>query len=134
VSTIAPSPYSSNRLPATFLVVAMHALLWTAWLVGLLLWVPRVERVLRDFNIKPPLIVELAINLTHGIVPLGLLLVLLFVLVDGTVAYRLRRSGVRALWSGLMTIAPVAAIIVTALALILPMVQLLEMIREAYSN
>jgi type II secretory pathway component PulF len=134
MSTIPSTANSSSRSPATILVVALHALFWTAWLAGLLLWVPRVERVFRDFNVKPPLMAELAITLTHGIVPLGLLLVLLFVLADGTVAYRLRRSGARALWSGLMTIAPVAAIIVTALALILPMVQLLEMIHKAYSN
>jgi hypothetical protein len=131
MSTISPTPYASRRLPETFFVVALHALLWAAWLVGILLWVPRVEQVLRNFNMKSQSIVVM-MALTHGMVPLGLLVVLFFIIADGTVAYRLRRSGVRALWSGLMTLAPVAAILVTVVAVSLPMLRLLEMISEAY--
>jgi hypothetical protein len=118
-------------LPETFFVVALHALLWAAWLVGILLWVPRVDQVLRNFNEKPRSI-ALVMALTHGMVPFGLLVVLFFIIVDGTVAYRLRRSGVRALWWGLMTLAPVAVIIVTAVAVSDPMLWLLELISKEY--
>ncbi len=126
MSTISSSPYASRRLPETFFVIALHALLWAAWLVGLLLWVPRVERILRNYNMKAPSATELVMSSTHGIVPDGLLLMLAVLIADGIVYYRLRRSGAQALWSGLMTLTPVAVIIFSAFAISMPLVLMLE--------
>lgn len=123
----APSLSSApNRIPALVLVVATRAILWLAWLSALLLWVPRVERVIRLYNVKMPSSAELVVELTHGLVPFGLFVALGFIVLDASITYRLRRAGTRALWSGLMTLAPVAAIILTAVALSLPMIMILE--------
>ena len=126
MSAISPLSAESNRWLTTFHAVAIHTLLWIVWLLGLLLWVPRVERLFRNLNIKAPSMTELVLTLLHGAVPLGLLLALVFILLDGTVYYRLRRSDTRAVWSDLMTAVPIVAIIVTSVAIHLPMVQLLE--------
>jgi type II secretory pathway component PulF len=106
--------------------VATRAVLWLAWLSALLLWVPRVESVLRNYNVQMPSSAQLVVALTHGLVPFGLVVALGFIVLDGSVTYRLRRAGMRALWSGLMTLAPIAAIIFTAVALSLPMLMILE--------
>lgn len=108
------------------LVVATRAVLWLAWLLGLLLWVPRVERVIQLYNVKMPSSAELVVALTHGLVPFGLIVALAFIILDGSITYRLRRAGTRIAWSGLMTLAPVAAIILTAVALSLPLLMILE--------
>lgn len=126
MSTASPMSASSHRLPASVLAVVPHALLWAAWLLGLLLWVPRVERVLRNINIKLPSSTAFVVALTHGVVPLGVLLALVFIVLDSTVYYRLRRPSIRALWSRLMTVAPLAAIILTAVAVSYPMLLVLE--------
>lgn len=128
MSTLSPTPSASKRSLATFLVVAAHAFLWFAWLLGLLLWVPRVERLLHKMNLKLPSATELVTVLTHGIVPLGVLLAIVFVLLDMAVYYRIRRPIARTLWSGLMTVMPVVAILFSAMALIQPMVLVLEAI------
>lgn len=131
MNTISTAPNPSNRLPApTFLVVAARAFLWIAWLLGLLLWVPRVERVFQNMNLKPPSTTELVMVLTHGTVPVGLLLVLVFVLLDGAVYYRLRRPVVRALWSGVMTVLPVIAMLFSAVAVSQPMDRVLEVLSQ----
>jgi type II secretory pathway component PulF len=108
------------------IVIAAHAALWGAWLLGLFWFVPRCERIFRNYNLKVPSLTELVMALTHGVVPLALLVVLGFVIVDGAVYSRLRRLETRALWSGLMTVAPVFAIIVTAVTICETSMKLLE--------
>jgi type II secretory pathway component PulF len=108
------------------IVIAAHGALWGTWLLGLFWFVPRCERIFRNYNLKLPSLTELVMALTHGVVPLALLVVLVFVLVDGAVYSRLRRLGARVLWSGLMTVAPVFAIILTAVAICDPSMKLLE--------
>jgi type II secretory pathway component PulF len=106
--------------------VVARAVLWIAWLLGLFLWVPRVESVFRSFNVKLPSSSELVFTLTHGVIPIGFILALGFIVLDGSVMYRLRRAGTRTVWSSLLTLAPIAAIIFTAGALIIPMLYILE--------
>ena len=126
MSTVPSLSASTHRLPALVLVVAARAILWLAWLSFLLLWVPRVERVVGLYNVKMPRSAELVVALTHGLVPFGLFVALAFIVLDGSITYRLRRAGARAMWSGLMTLAPFAAIILTAVALSIPMLMILE--------
>jgi type II secretory pathway component PulF len=116
----------SNQLSVLVLVVATRAILWLAWLLGLFLWVPRVESVFRLYNVQMPSAAQLVVALTHGLLPFGVVFVLGFILLDGSVMYRLRRAGTRAIWSSLMTLAPVAAVIFSAVALCLPMLMILE--------
>jgi type II secretory pathway component PulF len=97
-----------------------------AWFLGLLLWVPRVESVFQRLNVKLPSSAELVIASTHGGVPLALLLAAAFIILDLCVSSRLHRAGAKAMWSSLMTLAPIAAITLTALALSRPMLLVLE--------
>jgi type II secretory pathway component PulF len=97
-----------------------------AWFLGLLLWVPRVESVFQRLNVKLPSSAEFVVAMTHGEVPFALLLSVVFIILDWSVSSRLRRAGVRAMWSSLMTLAPIAAITLTALALSRPMLLVLE--------
>jgi hypothetical protein len=85
-----------------------------------------VEQLLRNYNMKAPSATELMMALTHGIVPVGLLLMLAVLITDGVVYHRLRRSSAQALWSGLMTLAPVVVIIFSAVVLSHPLVLMLE--------
>jgi hypothetical protein len=110
-----------------FLVVAARAILWIAWFVGLVLWMPRIERVFMRFNVVLPFR-QFMRSLTHGEVPLALLLSVVFIILDWSVSSRLRGAGAMAIWSGLMTLAPLTAIILTALALSRSMLFLLDII------
>jgi hypothetical protein len=112
-------------------VVAARAFLWIAWFLGLVLCVPRIESVFRCFNCKLPSTAELLVAATHGEVPLALLLTMAFIILDWSVSSRLRRTGTMAIWSSLMTLAPLAAIILSALVLSRPMLRLLEIIANA---
>ncbi len=110
----------------TVLLVAAHAALWVVWLLGLFFFVPRCERIFRDLGMKLPSMTELVISLTHGIVPFALLVVLTFLVIDGAVYSRLRKMGGRVLWSSLMTVLPVIAILLTAVAVWEPTIKVLE--------
>lgn len=130
MSTIPSMPTASHQLPRLALVVAARAAIWVAWLLGVFMWVPRVENVFQRLNVRLPSGAALVVALTHGLVPLGLLVVLVFIALDGSVSLRLRRRGGRTLWSGLMTIAPIAAIFLTSLAVARPMLLILEHITK----
>lgn len=130
MSSILSMTTSSHQLPRIFLVLMARAILWVAWLLGLLMWVPRVENVFQRLNLRPGSSAQFVISLTHGLVPLGLLLVLAFIALDGAVSYRLHRVIARALWSGLMTIAPIAVMILTAIVISRPMLLALEFITK----
>lgn len=127
MSTIPSVPAVSHQLPRLALVVTARAVLWIAWLLGLLLWVPRVENVFQRLHVRLPSSAAFVVSLTHGLVPAALLVVLFFIALDATVSYRLRP---RALWSGFMTIAPIAAIILTAVAVSTPMLRVLEALSQ----
>jgi type II secretory pathway component PulF len=130
MSTVPSMTTASHRLPWLALVVAARSVLWVAWLSGVLLWAPRVENVLRRMNLRANSSAEFVFTLAHGLVPLGLLAVLVIIALDGTVSYRLRRMVTGTLWSALMTIAPVVAMILTALAVSRPMLLVLENITK----
>jgi len=126
MSTASSLSAAPNRQLSLALGAAARAALWIAWLLTLLFWVPRVERVIRLYNVKMPSSAELVVALSHGLVPFGLFVALAFIALDGSITYRLRRAGTRSLWSGLMTFAPVAAIIFTTVALSQPLLLILE--------
>jgi hypothetical protein len=67
-------------------------------------------------------------SLTQGECPLALLLSVVFIILDWSVSSRLRGVGAMAVWSALMTLAPLTAIILTALALSRQMFVLLDII------
>src|SRR4051794_22016718 len=59
----APPPYASppsvtrpaeSVLPFTITFVVLHAILWCALVASLLLYVPRAEKLFRDFNTQLP--------------------------------------------------------------------------------
>lgn len=106
--------------------VALHTLLWGIWILGLFRFGPHYESMYRKINLRLPTMTEFVLSLTHGFIPAALLLVLIFVVIDGAVSYRLRRSLTQTLWSGLMTVAPVAAIVLTCVALCIPALKVLE--------
>ena len=126
MSTVNPMSAPNYRLPTPFVVVTARAVIWIVWLLGILLWAPRVENVFQRLGVRLPTSASFVIALTHGLVPLGLLLVLVFIALDGTITYRLHQVRVRGLWSSFMTIAPLAAIFLTALALSEPMLRVLD--------
>ena len=128
MSTIPSMPTAFHPQPRLALVVAARAALWIAWLLGILMWVPRVENVFQRLQVRLPSSTAFVVALTHGLIPAALLVVLFFIALDGTVSYRLRRMPPRTLWSGFMTIAPLAAIILTAIAVNWPMLRVLEAI------
>ncbi len=130
MSTVPPISVGCHRLSALALVVTARAVLWFAWLVGLLLGMPRVENIFQRLGLRIPSSTNFVLSLTHGLVPAGLLLILVLIALDGSVSYRLRQNGVRPLWSSLMTIAPIAAIILTAIAVGRPMLLVLEHITK----
>ncbi len=130
MSTVPSLSDSSNRLSALVYIVAARAVLWIAWLVGVLLWAPRVENVLHRLNVALPSSMKFVVVLTHGPIPNGLIVVVDIIVLDAIISYRLRRSGARALWSGLMNLAPFAAIILTVLAVGRPMLLVLEHIAK----
>ncbi len=123
VPSLMVAPHHWRRL---VLVVAARAVLWTAWLLGILLWVPRVEVILQRFGLRLPSSTAFVFSLTHGLIPVGLILVLVLIALDGSISYRLRQNPGRALWWAIMTIAPIAAIILTAIAVGRPMLLVLE--------
>ncbi|HEY7427961.1 MAG TPA: hypothetical protein VH682_27255 [Gemmataceae bacterium] len=117
--------------PRTFsmqplLTVAAHAILWGLWMLLLFAFVPRCESIFRKVNLKLPTATELVLSLTHGFIPSALLLVLIFLAIDGAVYSRLRRSVAQKLWSGLMTVVPVVVIILTCVAICIPSLKVLE--------
>lgn len=127
MSTAPSLSAASQRLPSPVLAVTARTLVWIAWLMGLFIWVPRVENVFQRLNIVLPSSVKLFAKI-HGEVPFPFILAAVFILLDWTVSPRLHRPGARALWSGLMTLAPFAAIILTTLALSRSMLAVLEII------
>ncbi len=131
MSTVSTLPAAPQRIPALVLVVTARAALWIAWLLGLLMWAPRVENVFQRFGLRIPSSAASVVGLTHGLIPFGVLLVLVLITLDGTVSYRLRQSGNRALWSCLMTLVLFATIILTAVSLSRGMLLLLEALDKA---
>jgi type II secretory pathway component PulF len=126
MSSVSTIPAAPQRMPALVLVVAARAALWIAWLLGLLIWAPRVENVFQRFGLRIPSSASPVVALTHGLIPFGVLLVLVLITLDGTVSYGLRQSGNRALWSRLMTVVLLATISLTAVDLSRAMLLLLE--------
>jgi hypothetical protein len=127
MSTVPLMTAPLNHLPRLVLVVAARAVLWIAWLSGVLLWAPRVENALRRMNLRANSSAEFVFSLTHHL-PLGLLAVLTVITLDGSGSYLLRRTVAQTLWSALMTIAPIAAIILTVIEVSRPMLRVLEYI------
>lgn len=130
MSTVPQNLHPTRSYRTTILLVAVHAALWSAWLLGLFWFMPRWEMIYQDFGLRMPWTTEMVIILTHGVVPAALVVALGFLIVDGAVYLSLRRSGsrwaVRMLWSGLMTVVPMIAILVTSLAVWLAMLKLQE--------
>lgn len=131
MSTVPTLVATPTRLPALALVITTRAALWIAWLLGILTWVPRIENVFQRFGLRLPSSTAIVVALTHGLVPLGMFVVLVFITLDGSVSYRLRRSGIRTLWSKLMTLVLFATIILTAVNLSRAMLLLLEALDKA---
>lgn len=108
------------------ITVAIHATLWAIWLLELFRFAPYYESIYRNLNMRLPQLSEFVLSLTHGFIPSALSLVLIFVALDSAVSYRLRRSIAEKLWSALMMIAPVTAILLTSVAICLPAVKIVE--------
>jgi type II secretory pathway component PulF len=132
MSSITPTTDVSKRLPTTILVVAIHSLLWITWLLGLLMWAPRAERIFRNFNMRVPGITELVLSLSR-FVSIYLLFagigLCLFLGADGLIYYRLRSSARRfrsELWSLVMILLPALVIVGTAIGLLNPLIWMLE--------
>ena len=50
MSTNSPPSDVFNRLLTTAVVVAIHAFLWSAWLLGVWVWMLCTERIFREFQ------------------------------------------------------------------------------------
>lgn len=117
--------------PRTFdrkllITLAIHAALWGIWLLELFRFAPYYENIYQNLGMRLPQLSAFVLSLTRGSIPSALLLAVIFVTLDIAVSYRLRRSASERLWARLMTIAPVAAILLTGVAICLPALKIVE--------
>ncbi|HEY7326845.1 MAG TPA: hypothetical protein VH592_04355 [Gemmataceae bacterium] len=110
----------------SLVIVAAHGFLWGIWLWGLFAFAPRYESMYRKLNLKLPTMTEFVLSLSHGFIPAALLLVFIFVALDSAVYSRLRRPITEKLWSGVMTLVPVTAILISCAAICLPSLKVVE--------
>ncbi len=131
MSTNSPPSDVFNRLLTTAVVVAIHAFLWSAWLLGVWVWMPRTEQIFREFNMRLPDLTVQVIYLSRWLctypVVAGMGLCL-FLGVDGLIYFSLRstRRFVSELWSIFVIVMAAAVIVVTLLALLNPLTALHE--------
>lgn len=125
-SAIQPFDHPRNFDRKLLIPVAIHAALWSIWLWELFRFAPHYESIYRNIGMRLPDLSAFVLSLTHGAIPSALLLVLIFVALDGAVSYRLRQSRAAKLWSGLMTAAAVTAILFTSVAISLPALKIVE--------
>jgi len=112
--------------------VAIHGVLWAAVLLGFFLFVPRAERVFRDFNMKLPAITELVMALSRWIENnarnVGIFVFFLLV-VDGVSYFHLRSSAPRfvsKLWAVAMLLLPLVIIMGMAIGILKPLLAFQE--------
>jgi type II secretory pathway component PulF len=117
----------------TVVFVLLDAVLWLAWLALVLFYVPHMEHTFRDFNMKLPWITESFLALTRWVPVYWYVLGLFFVpclAADAIITFLLfRKPGTREvarLWTVLMLLLPAAVLLISGLALYLPMLKLHE--------
>jgi len=98
----------------------------------MIIWVPRFQKTLADFKLKVPWATEVILSVSEWIVQfwflLSPLLLILFLILDAPVYFlmRLRYPSKSWLWSGLMTLLPLAVLSIIFAALLLPQLKVLE--------
>ncbi len=116
----------------TAIQVGIHIFLWLAVLGVMIIWVPRFQKTLADFKLKVPWATEVILSVSEWIVQfwflLSPLLLILFLILDAPVYFlmRLRYPSKSWLWSGLMTLLPLAVLSIIFAALLLPQLKVLE--------
>jgi type II secretory pathway component PulF len=132
----APVQLSGSWL-AAIVGTLFHVLAWLAFLLTLMVCVPKVEVPLRDFNMKMPDSTLLVLQISHLMHSLGfasLLVVPLLMAADLIVLRALDRPDstriLRELWSGLIFALPVLGLAMCVIASILPLAKLAEGLRR----
>jgi type II secretory pathway component PulF len=121
-----------SRFSAMILAIALHSILWIAWLLGLCLLIPRFEKVFRDVNVRLPDVTVMVLSLEQWVNSFPLFAVIflcLFLAIDGMIYFWLRSSTRRfasELWSAFMFLLPAFVIAGTATGLLLPLLTLPE--------
>jgi len=99
---IEPGSNEGGSLLFALLFLSFHTLLIAGLIIGALLYVPRTERVFRDFNMKVAPGTEIAIGVSRWVsnywYVLGIVLLPCLVL-DGVILYRLHRIRRTRPWS-----------------------------------
>jgi type II secretory pathway component PulF len=132
MSIITQPPDASRHFRATILMVTIHSFLWAGGLLGLFVWVPRAEKVLRDFNMKLPALTQLVMTVSQWVanhVPFVGLFVFFLLAVDGLSYFQLRSSAPRLiskLWSVSMFFLPIAIIARIVMGIRMPFIALPE--------
>ncbi len=123
----------AKAFPLTAVFVLLDGILWLAWLALVLFYVPHMFGIFRDFNMKLPWITETFLALTRWVQAYWYVLGLFFVpclALDAVITFLLyRQPGTRLgarLWMVLMLLLPLAVLLISGLALYLPMVKLQE--------
>jgi type II secretory pathway component PulF len=113
--------------------MAIHALLWLLLLLYLSLFVPRLAKTLRDFNMRLPDATAWMLALSSWMVTYFYLVPVVFLLalaLDAGVVLLLRRVTVWSwpgyLWAGLVTLATLIVVAVVLVASYLPLIKLHE--------
>jgi type II secretory pathway component PulF len=113
--------------------VLAEAVVWLAWLALMLICGPRSLRTFRDFNMKLPWLTEQfmagSMWLTHYwyvLIPVIPCLLAATGVVDFLLRREERTRSVAWLWTVLMLLLPMAVLLISGLALYLPMIKLQE--------
>jgi len=126
-------PGPSRRVDA-WLATALalvHGLAWAPFFVTLLIYVPRYKKMFADFGLKLPWVTEFLIDLSDMFAeafPFVPAILSLCVVLDGWLLYCLRRWSrpLSWVWFVLLLIAGIVAFFIVRLAVMLPMVELME--------
>lgn len=122
-----------NAFPRAVLFALLAGALWLVWAALVLFYVPRMEHVFRDFNMKLPWLTERLMAASRWFGAYWYVLAPFFaacLAVDGVVTFLLfGRPGTRPLarlWTALMLLLPLAVLLVTGLAMYLPTAKALQ--------
>jgi hypothetical protein len=130
-------PRSSGSWTAAIVAAMFHALAWLAFLLMLVVFVPRLEAISRDFDMKLPALTTWLLGFSHFLCSVGpatLVALPMLLAVDVLVLRWLDRPGgwrvAREVWSGLAMVLSAFGLAIGSLALTLPYIKLMEQLRR----
>ncbi len=123
----------ANAFPLTAVFVLLDGVLWLAWLAILLFCVTRMEATFRSFNLALPRLTAGFLHVSRWVQMYWYILALFFIpclALDAVITFLLyRQPGTRLgarLWTVAMLLLPLAVLLISGLALYLPVVKLQE--------